>query len=315
MGSKNAPTKGTVPLPAAVERLKDRIKSLPRISKSAQQELKGLIAELESEILKILWEAAETARIRQDKSSEEIKRLWKMVQRVRDVLRRHRLQTLQSQLAEFKELAIRDPKTRLLNHSEFMDRVGKNLVCSQPGLYIALGLLDLTDFKKVNEELGHDVGDLVIKQVAQLLVDLVRSEDRSADLVAQTEHGRFGGDEFCFFIPDLPNPGVAYQIAERFRQAVENFEWRELDSSITWSVTVDIGVVCLSVREGKAVNLSQLLKRADQLMYQAKREREPGILERLLVWRSSPNVQMQSVYLKDGELVPAVEDDESKAEP
>jgi len=315
MGSKNAPAEGAVQLPWAVERLKDRIESLSRISKSARHELKGLTAELESEILRFLWEAAEAARIRQEKSSEEIRRLWRMVQRVRDVLRRHRLQTLQSQLAEFKELAIRDPKTRLLNHSEFMDRVGKNLVCSQPGLYVALGLLDLTDFGKVNEELGHDVGDLVIKQVAQLLVDLVRSEDRSADLVAQTEHGRFGGDEFCFFIPDLPNPGVAYQIAERFRQAVEDFEWRELNSSITRSITVDIGVVCLSVREGEAVNPSQLLKRADQLMYQAKREREPGILERLLVWRSSPNVQMQSVYLKDGQLVPVVEDDEPKAEP
>ena len=116
---------------------------------------------------------------------------------------------------------------------------------------------------------------------------------RSEDLIAQespelrTEkelHARFGGDEFCFLIPDLDHFTDAFVIAERFREAVARYEWTSEDPRLTEKpVNVDVGVVCLllgpvSERRALAPTLAQdLLERADKLMYEAKGERAVDI--------------------------------------
>src|SRR6185503_6879222 len=93
-------------------------------------------------------------------------------------------------------------------------------------------------------------------------------------------HARFGGDEFCFLIPDLAEYPQAYAVAERFREAVERYDWTLEDRRLAVQpVRVDVGVVCLwlgRVAERRFIArrlAADLIQRADKLMYEAKSER------------------------------------------
>jgi diguanylate cyclase (GGDEF)-like protein len=90
-------------------------------------------------------------------------------------------------------------------------------------------------------------------------------------------HARFGGDEFCFLIPALDDDAGARVVAERFRSAVEQFDWSVEDERLaSRRVTVDVGIVCLRMgavadRRDIAHQLARdLLAHADQSMYAAK---------------------------------------------
>jgi len=192
-------------------------------------------------------------------------------------------------VADLTDRVHRDPKTRLMNFRRFIEQLEAFLALEQRGRWCAVGLVDITSFKWYNDTLGHALGDRVIDRVARLLREQVRSEDliaqESADMRAEKElHARFGGDEFCFLIPDLDHFTDAFVIAERFREAVSRFEWSSEDPRlIEKPVNVDVGVVCLllgpvSERRALAPALAQdLLARADRLMYAAKGEKSSDI--------------------------------------
>src|SRR5881398_2901253 len=117
-------------------------------------------------------------------------------------------------VADLTDKSHRDPKTKLMNFGRFTEQLESFLALEQRGRWCAVGLVDITGFKWYNDALGHAVGDRIIERVAQLLREQVRSDDllaqdrpgaramdeerRNPDL-----HARFGGDEFCFLIPDL----------------------------------------------------------------------------------------------------------------
>jgi len=216
----------------------------------------------------------------------------------------------------------RDPKTKLMNFARFTEQLESFLALEQRGRWGAVGLVDITGFKWYNDALGHAVGDQIIERVAALLREQVRSDDllaqerptsrtpedehRSKDL-----HARFGGDEFCFLIPDLAECHQAHAIAERFREAVERYDWTLEDRRLSVQpVHVDVGVVCLwlgrvSDRRFIARRLAaDLIQRADKLMYEAKGER-------------ASHIYLLRAQIKNGVLVemtdsdpPAVEDSE-----
>src|SRR6186997_3522431 len=109
-------------------------------------------------------------------------------------------------VADLTDKSHRDPKTKLMNFGRFTEQLESFLALEQRGRWCAVGLVDITGFKWYNDALGHAVGDRIIERVAQLLREQVRSDD----LIAQERasggsdlHARFGGDEFCFLIPDL----------------------------------------------------------------------------------------------------------------
>jgi len=185
-------------------------------------------------------------------------------------------------VAELTDKSHRDPKTKLLNFDWFMERVESYLAVEQRVRWCGVGVVDINSFKWYNDNLGHAVGDKVIEGVARILADQIRSQDFLA--VERGEgrdlHARFGGDEFCFLIPDLPGCNQAVEIASRFKRAVESHDWsRDEPRLASRPVNVDVGVVCLRIgpiseRRGVARKLAaELIQRADKLMYDAKGEK------------------------------------------
>lgn len=185
-------------------------------------------------------------------------------------------------VADLTDRVHRDPKTRLINFRRFVEQLEAFLALEQRGRWCAVGLVDITAFKTFNDTFGHALGDKVIDRVARLLREQIRGEDLIAQDVAdpratQELHARFGGDEFCFLIPDLDEFSSAWVIAERFREAVERYDWSTEDPRLAdQPVHVNVGVVCLFLgdvneRRPFARQLADdLLSHADRLMYDAK---------------------------------------------
>ena len=194
-------------------------------------------------------------------------------------------------VADLTDKSHRDPKTKLMNFARFTEQLESFLALEQRGRWCAIGLVDITGFKWYNDALGHSVGDQIIERVAALLREQVRSDD----LLAQERltprgpedehhskdlHARFGGDEFCFLIPDLAECHQAHSVGERFREAVERYDWTLEDQRLSVQpVHVDVGVVCLWL--GHVANrrfiarrlAADLIQYADRLMYEAKGQR------------------------------------------
>lgn len=194
-------------------------------------------------------------------------------------------------VAELSEKAHRDPKTKLLNYDWFMGRIESFLAVEQRVRWSALGVVDLTGFKWINDHLGHAVGDRIIARVARILSEHLRARDLLAKDVGGERrtglrelHARFGGDEFCFFVPALSRPEDAAVIASRFKRKLEEYPWQEEHSRLlTHPVRVDVGVVCVELgslrdRHGATHSLAvDLVHCADRLMYRAKRARSEDV--------------------------------------
>ncbi len=127
-------------------------------------------------------------------------------------------------------------------------------MCIRDRECIALLMIDLDDFKTVNDRHGHSVGDEMLRHVAQLL----RSALRPDSLIV-----RYGGDEFCALVP-VPGEAAAFGIAERLRATIEAVPFRQ--ASLPLPITMSIGVSIH--RPGRA--LREMLDEADRRAYRAK---------------------------------------------
>lgn len=156
-----------------------------------------------------------------------------------------------------QELSITDTLTGLYTHRFFQERLNEEIL--RAGRYhLDLGflLLDVDHFKKINDTYGHQVGDEVLKTVAKF----IRQKVRTSDLLA-----RYGGEEFAILLLQSGYQ-TSLLIAERMRQAIaENPFTIPGDKMI--SITVSIGV---SAFPEEATTTSQLIRLADQRLYQAK---------------------------------------------
>jgi diguanylate cyclase (GGDEF)-like protein len=129
------------------------------------------------------------------------------------------------------------------------------LTCIKQNQPFSMAIIDIDDFKRINDEYGHVVGDSVIKQVAQVL----QSYQQKAQIL-----GRIGGEEFAWMIPELPAED-AFELVEKARKKVAQQAIKVSDSTIT--VTISCG---LSPLLDKNEPLEALMKRADQALYNAK---------------------------------------------
>ncbi|HEY0858804.1 MAG TPA: EAL domain-containing protein, partial [Albitalea sp.] len=169
---------------------------------------------------------------------------------VRDLRDRHAAQ------ARIHHLAHHDTLTGLPNRSAFMEYLEHLMLgASEGGSQLALLFIDLDHFKRVNDSLGHLVGDTLLRTVASRITGVLRA----TDVVA-----RFGGDEFMVLLPNIVQRGHVEEVAQKLLQAVEaplHAEGRPL------SVTPSIGVALFP---DDGATAEELIKHADTAMYLAK---------------------------------------------
>lgn len=176
------------------------------------------------------------------------------------------LQRFQKRLvdAEAKALglAFLDPLTGLKN-KRYMETLFDHalLLATRPHQVVAVFYIDLDNFKPINDNAGHAVGDQVLKEVATRL----QTHTRSTDICA-----RVGGDEFIVIGTQLENPDQAYEIAKKLLDQLT----AQIDiSGANYALGASIGISLYPIHGTK---LAELIDRADSAMYQVKRNGKSG---------------------------------------
>ncbi len=154
------------------------------------------------------------------------------------------------------QMAYHDVLTQLPNRLAFESQLTHALrVCEREARQLALMLIDLDNFKNINDTLGHHIGDGLLQQVAGRL----RESVRASDLVA-----RLGGDEFVVVLPEIEGPLTAARVADKIQTALsENYR---IEEHLLYT-TPSIGI---SLYPGDGATSGMLLRNADSAMYHAK---------------------------------------------
>jgi diguanylate cyclase (GGDEF)-like protein len=159
----------------------------------------------------------------------------------------------ESHISEIVGQSLRDGLTGLLNHTTCHEIISVEIKnYARHGVVASLILLDIDDFKRVNDLLGHPGGDRVLVELAACL----KKETRDSDVCC-----RYGGDEFAVFLP-FTNYLVAREIAERIRLAVNEIRFGDR------ALTVSLGVASCGV---DVTSVEVLVDKADRALYKAKK--------------------------------------------
>jgi diguanylate cyclase (GGDEF)-like protein len=170
-------------------------------------------------------------------------------------------------IRELEILARTDELTSLMNPraiDEYLEHEFQR--ASQKNLPLSLIIIDIDEFKQVNEKAGYSSGDLVLKQFAQLLL----SDRRSSDLLFRYK----SGDEFLILAPDTPGTG-ARMFAERLRKNVKDLTFQLVGQQPNIQITMSAGVT-----EAKLPGdtLRSFLDRAEEILKKAKEEKNMALL-------------------------------------
>lgn len=155
-----------------------------------------------------------------------------------------------------------DPLTGLPNRRTIMEMLRERIESVSIGNPCAVLLLDIDHFKSVNDLLGHQAGDSVLRRVGSLIANNIRSVDRA---------GRIGGEEFVVLMPDTSSD-MACTVGERLRSAIESSELQHANGE---PITASIGVAVAAISD----TVDSLLARADRALYQAKRQGRNRVIE------------------------------------
>ena len=172
--------------------------------------------------------------------------------------RRHFLRTLMDDLTHhnLQRLAHTDELTQLSNRREFLDRAEAEVKQWPKHASTCLFMFDVDHFKHINDSYGHDVGDIVLKDIASI----ARKEMRRKDILA-----RFGGEEFVALLSES-NLEETRIIAERLRELIAKHKIT-LENGQHFNFTVSIGIASLQPEDD---DLNILIKQADIALYSAK---------------------------------------------
>jgi two-component system, cell cycle response regulator len=184
-----------------------------------------------------------------------------LLARVRTQIRKRRYGArLRDNVQMSMELAITDPLTGLYNR-RYMESHVTSLVeqALARGKPLALLVVDIDYFKAVNDVHGHDAGDDVLREFATR----VKKSIRGIDLAC-----RYGGEEFVIVMPET-DMAVAAIVAERIRRRIASEPFSIRSGAAAIDVTISVGIAALA---GVADTAAQVLKRADQALYRAKRD-------------------------------------------
>ncbi len=165
-----------------------------------------------------------------------------------------------------KDLSMRDSMTGLYNFRYFVEtlrsEVDRALRYDEP---LACIMLDVDNFKSVNDEHGHQIGDLVLKELARSVSLSVRSSDIPA---------RYGGDEFIIVLPNT-GKSFAFKISQRLMTLFSTKTIRIPIKNKTVKVTISIGIAGIP---DDTTNMEELMKMADEALYRAKHEGKNRII-------------------------------------
>ena len=181
--------------------------------------------------------------------------VWTVIQRIVNIAQPvHR---------ELEHIAFHDPLTGLYSRHmlrQFIEREISHVL--RNGQPLSLAILDIDHFKDVNDQFGHDVGDQVLKQLAELF----KKSCRSTDLAA-----RYGGEEFIAVLPNT-SQNASLIWAERMRERVEASLHRPDDKTVTISIGVATLLVATDASNETSVQAAsdRLFKKADEALYEAK---------------------------------------------
>lgn len=157
-----------------------------------------------------------------------------------------------------QRLSIIDPLTQLYNRSYFIKCLEKETIrVNRYEGELSLMFVDLDDFKKFNDSYGHTVGDIVLKEFA----NLIRANLREADIAA-----RFGGEEFVIMLPNTDKEG-SYRTAQRLQQSIKRAD------IAGHKISASIGIACYKY----GLTAKTLIDRADKAMYHVKRTQKGTI--------------------------------------
>jgi two-component system cell cycle response regulator len=168
-----------------------------------------------------------------------------------------------------------DGLTGVWNRSYFNQRIGDEISASvRYGRTVSLVMLDIDNFKSLNDGYGHPFGDRVLEALGELLHTLLRTTDAPC---------RYGGEEFALILSETNEAGALVS-AERLRQRLTECPFRPGDRHVR--VTASLGIACSSLFDPKELTVSRLIAVADDALYRAKAEGR----NRVCVGRRSPNV-------------------------
>jgi diguanylate cyclase (GGDEF)-like protein len=156
-----------------------------------------------------------------------------------------------------RQQAIRDPLTGLFNRRYLMESLFQNIGrAKRYHTQVCALMIDIDDFKRFNDAYGHDLGDLVLKRVANEIQHCTRKEDTLS---------RYGGEEFCLICPEMSDQYLR-ELAERVREHVQNLTLEIKDTHIS-KITISVG---MAIYPEHGQNCEELLQAADEALYQAK---------------------------------------------
>jgi len=191
---------------------------------------------------------------------EEYMERVRILQKARDQLLQHR--ALRKDLEKYKEKAEYDTLTGLHTRAVLMDTLSEAAAgADETGSAFSLLILDIDDFKCVNDTYGHLAGDAVLRQLGQILTRHLRGSDMAA---------RYGGEEFVV-LATATSKEQAFLMAENMRCRVEEHNFQ-----LPRQITVSIG--CTSYEHGE--NINAVIQRADFALYEAKRKTKNMVVVR-----------------------------------
>ena len=160
---------------------------------------------------------------------------------------------------ELKKRASFDELTSCYNRGSIMRLLQASIEGDDRGAERGVVFIDVDHFKSVNDEHGHAAGDEVLRDIAQLLQDVVRDRDMV---------GRVGGDEFLVVCPDIGGPDQAIKFAERLADAALEKEISLATGHVVPKLSIGVAWSC-----GVDVSAEAIVARADSAMYESKQER------------------------------------------